>query len=174
MPLRRAAGVRARAARVDRRRPHRVPTEAPVARRPHRARDAAGRVSAPFVRHHSAPASALGHVQRDLRTGRQGPQQATRARARCATTRPLHRARRRPPRRACAPVGCRGPTSFAACSPTTSCSARAAAVAASSRSSPTRRSRAPCSLALDLPREPSAFAPARDPPQVELAWDDPA
>jgi hypothetical protein len=28
--------------------------------------------------------------------------------------------------------------------------------------------------ALDLPREPSAFAPARDPPQVELAWDDPA
>jgi hypothetical protein len=29
-------------------------------------------------------------------------------------------------------------------------------------------------LALDLPHEPSAFAPARDPPQVELAWDDPA
>jgi hypothetical protein len=29
-------------------------------------------------------------------------------------------------------------------------------------------------VALDLPHEPSAFAPARDPPQVELAWDDPA
>lgn len=28
--------------------------------------------------------------------------------------------------------------------------------------------------ALALPDEPSAFAPARDPPQVELAWDDPA
>jgi hypothetical protein len=27
-------------------------------------------------------------------------------------------------------------------------------------------------VALDLPYEPSAFAPARDPPQVELAWDD--
>jgi hypothetical protein len=27
---------------------------------------------------------------------------------------------------------------------------------------------------LDLPHEPTAFAPARDPPQVELAWDDPA
>ncbi len=26
-------------------------------------------------------------------------------------------------------------------------------------------------VALDLPHEPSAFAPARDPPQVELAWD---
>jgi hypothetical protein len=29
-------------------------------------------------------------------------------------------------------------------------------------------------VALDLPHEPSAFAPARDPPQVALAWDDPA
>ncbi len=29
-------------------------------------------------------------------------------------------------------------------------------------------------VALDLPHQPSAFAPARDPPQVELAWDDPA
>ena len=29
-------------------------------------------------------------------------------------------------------------------------------------------------LVLDLPHERSAFAPARDPPQVELAWDDPA
>lgn len=29
-------------------------------------------------------------------------------------------------------------------------------------------------VALDLPHEPSAFAPARDPPQAELAWDDPA
>jgi hypothetical protein len=29
-------------------------------------------------------------------------------------------------------------------------------------------------IALDLPHEPSAFAPARDPPQAELAWDDPA
>jgi hypothetical protein len=28
--------------------------------------------------------------------------------------------------------------------------------------------------ALDLPHEPSAFAPARAPPQAELAWDDPA
>jgi hypothetical protein len=28
--------------------------------------------------------------------------------------------------------------------------------------------------ALDLPHEPAAFAPARDPPQVEIAWDDPA
>jgi hypothetical protein len=27
-------------------------------------------------------------------------------------------------------------------------------------------------VALDLPHEP-AFAPARDPPQVELEWDDP-
>jgi hypothetical protein len=29
-------------------------------------------------------------------------------------------------------------------------------------------------VALDLPHGPSAFAPARDPPQVDLAWDDPA
>jgi hypothetical protein len=29
-------------------------------------------------------------------------------------------------------------------------------------------------VALDLPHERSAFAPARDPPQVELAWEDPA
>ena len=29
-------------------------------------------------------------------------------------------------------------------------------------------------VALDLPHEPSAFAPARDPPQAELEWDDPA
>lgn len=29
-------------------------------------------------------------------------------------------------------------------------------------------------VALDLPLEPSAFASARDPPQAELAWDDPA
>jgi hypothetical protein len=27
-------------------------------------------------------------------------------------------------------------------------------------------------VALALPHEPSAFAPARDPPQAELAWDD--
>lgn len=32
---------------------------------PHRTRDAAGRVSTPFVRHHSAPAPALDHLQRD-------------------------------------------------------------------------------------------------------------
>jgi hypothetical protein len=29
-------------------------------------------------------------------------------------------------------------------------------------------------VAFDLPHEPSAFAPARDPPQAELAWDEPA
>jgi hypothetical protein len=29
-------------------------------------------------------------------------------------------------------------------------------------------------VALDLPHEPAAFAPARDPPQAVLAWDDPA
>jgi hypothetical protein len=29
-------------------------------------------------------------------------------------------------------------------------------------------------VALHLPNKPSVFAPARDPPQVELAWDDPA
>jgi hypothetical protein len=29
-------------------------------------------------------------------------------------------------------------------------------------------------LALDLPHEPATFAPARDPPQVEIAWEDPA
>jgi ribosomal protein S27E len=28
--------------------------------------------------------------------------------------------------------------------------------------------------ALDLPHKPTVFAPARDPPQAELAWDDPA
>lgn len=27
---------------------------------------------------------------------------------------------------------------------------------------------------LDLPHEPTAFTSARDPPQVELAWDEPA
>ena len=27
-------------------------------------------------------------------------------------------------------------------------------------------------VALALPHQPAAFAPARDPPQVELAWDD--
>jgi hypothetical protein len=35
-------------------------------------------------------------------------------------------------------------------------------------------SRAHTFNARDLPHEPSAFAPARDPPQVELAWDDQA
>jgi hypothetical protein len=29
-------------------------------------------------------------------------------------------------------------------------------------------------VALDLTSEPATFAPARDPPQTELAWDDPA
>lgn len=29
-------------------------------------------------------------------------------------------------------------------------------------------------VALDLPHEPSAFAPARDPPQVEFVWEGPA
>jgi hypothetical protein len=29
-------------------------------------------------------------------------------------------------------------------------------------------------VTLGLPHEPSAFAPARDPPQAELLWDDPS
>jgi hypothetical protein len=29
-------------------------------------------------------------------------------------------------------------------------------------------------VALELPHEPTAFAPAGDPPQAELEWDDPS
>ena len=139
---------------------HRVPAQAAVARRSHRARDAAGRVLCAMRDH--------GDVQRGVRTGREGPRQATRARARvrrrrcstvlaqgCGTTYGL--------------AGCRGPTCFAACSLT----APVAVVAASSRWSPIRRSPAPCSWR-STSRTNRRRSPRRATPEVELAWDDPA
>jgi hypothetical protein len=56
VPLRRAAGVRAGAPGVDRRRPHLVQAQAALARRPHAPRDGARRVPASAGRDHSTAA----------------------------------------------------------------------------------------------------------------------
>jgi hypothetical protein len=65
-------------------------------------------------------------------------------------------------------AACRGQTYSAACPPMTSCGGHRSVIAVVT--DPTRARTV--LVALDLPHEP-AFAPARDPPQVELEWDDP-
>jgi len=158
------------AAVVDRRRPHRVQAQAPVARRPHRARDAAGRVFASFVQHHSAPAPAFGHLQRDLRAAKD------RAKLRalvpvcedavappCSTTTAAPR-----PRAGRVPWADLLRRVFADDVLQCPCGGRRSVIAVVTDPGIARTLLG----ALGLAHEPAAFAPARAPPQVEFDWDD--
>jgi hypothetical protein len=158
MALRSPAGVRARAAGVDRRGPDRVPAQAAVARRSHPSDAAAGGLSPPSVRDHPAPAG----IWCATRACSGQPTGSAPSSARWCPRSP-------PSRRRAAPTGAagsRGPRCCAGCSPPPCLRARAAAGAAWSPSSSTPPSRA-LLAALGLPCTPAIFAPARAPPQAE-------
>jgi hypothetical protein len=82
VPLRHAPGVRTGAAGLDRGWPDRLPAQAAVARRPHRAGATAGGVPPQAVRDHPAAAPTSGSLRGGVRPGQQAARAAPRASAR--------------------------------------------------------------------------------------------